>query len=440
MRKGVIIILALGCCFVLSSCSISRELENQAYALVMGLDRAPDGDVEMTIRIPKIGRSSENSADSQGSSPYLVFTSRGKGWGEALETMRTMVPRQLNLSHLKQLIVSEALASEAGFRQLVNQIAETRNLYTSARVVVCEGKAKDFIGVQKTVIGTRLSAEIDAMFDYYTAQGIVPDARLADMYYRNNSIYADPVAAWGFVAPVQDTEVQAGLIVDPSGRRDTLVGAPSEEFYAGTALFRDGAFVQRLSAAETQLMNLALGRTKSLPFVLGDTACTLAPSARPRKRIWQQNGTLNICLDMEISSIDAIESTQAGSIERALSESMRALIEKCRSLRVDPFGFAECAAAQFATIREWLDYDWRERFAKAGVEVRVRLHCAETEQKRNSALHPAVRSCYNICITKQHLVRRARRRGQRRLNHALREADYIGYVLGWRQRPSSGAV
>ena len=377
MRKIALVILIFGLCMGLCGCSISREVEHQAYALVMGLDRAPDGAIEMTIRIPKIGSSGENSGNTREDNPYLVFSARGKSWAEAVEAMRAMVPRQLNMSHLMLLIVSDTLASKMGFGQLVNQVAETQHLYTSARVVVCEGRAKDFLDAQKTIIGTRLSAEIDAMFDHYIALGIVPDARLADMYYRNNSIYSDPVAAWGFVVPVQDAAVQAGLIADPSERRYTLVGAPSEEFYAGAALFRDGVFVQRLSAAETQMMNLALGRIKSLTFALGDAASTLTPSARPIKHIRREKDALSICLEIEVSSIDSIDRVQARSIEKSLSESMRALIEKCQSLQVDPLGFAECAAVQFATVREWLDYNWRAHFAAAGVEVRVRLNSAE---------------------------------------------------------------
>lgn len=372
MRIARLTALLTALCLALCGCSISREVEHQAYVLVMGLDKA-DGGVELTIRIPKIGMSKGDGGDD--ASPYLVFGARGSDFSQALEAMQLAVPRELNLSHLKLLIVSEALAGDAAFPTLINRVAEQPHLYTTARFVVCEGSAKAFVEAQKTVIGTRLSAEIDAEFTHYAEHGAIPDTTFADVYYASNSIYSDPIATRGFFAEGVEESQPALLTVDPSESPGVLAEAPSKEFFAGTAIFRDGRLAGRLDAAETLLLNLALGKRETFAYDCGGKAYWLTPEGSPDRRVEIDDGAVRVGLSLRLSTIDAVSPEEARCIEGEIAAALEALIQKCQRVRLEPFGFAETAAGHFLTVPEWLAFDWRERFAAAEVEARVALSC-----------------------------------------------------------------
>ena len=56
-----------------------------------------------------------------------------------------------------------------------------------------------------------------------------------------------------------------------------------------------------------------------------------------------------------------------------LQNDMSALIDKCQQLGVEPFGFGAVAVRQLLTFADWNQYDWRERFAAADVQIQVEL-------------------------------------------------------------------
>ena len=58
-------------------------------------------------------------------------------------------------------------------------------------------------------------------------------------------------------------------------------------------------------------------------------------------------------------------------LEAEIEQKLVEVIQACQSLSSDPFGFAEAAAARFATVRDWLNFDWRELYKTADIRVNV---------------------------------------------------------------------
>ena len=62
--KKIRILPLLAALLLLGGCSHHAQVENQAFLLVMGLDRAEDGGIEMCAQIPRIAGNSQ-SADGE---------------------------------------------------------------------------------------------------------------------------------------------------------------------------------------------------------------------------------------------------------------------------------------------------------------------------------------------------------------------------------------
>lgn len=371
LRRLTLVLAAV--CLAMAGCSPSMEVENQAYVLVMGLDEAGGG-LEVTVRVPKIGQSEIKDGGKSGGSSYLTFAARGNSFARCVDELQKLAPRELNLSHIMLVVASAELAERADFGDLVNAVAETPHLYTTARFAVCEGRAADFVAGMSNVIGTRLSAEITAMFDHYALRGFVPDSTLAELYYASNSVYSDPSAAVG----IPDGEGESGgsdAETDAAGAENEKT--PSRQIYSGAAVFREGVLALRLDADEAFLLSLAQGRVKTFLYDTGGAPCRIMRHSRPGREAAEASGRLVVSLDIDLTTVDPISEETARRIERELTQKLLDLIARCQAAGVDPFGFAERAARRFATIPEWLAYGWRNRFSGAETRVRVCLDCLD---------------------------------------------------------------
>ncbi len=368
MKTARVIALLAVAALCLTGCNSSGELEKQAYVLVLGADRRADGSLELTARVPRIGgKGASDKQEDQAGGAYLLFSGRGKSYAEALEVLQWATPRQMNLSHIEMLIVSEALAREADFGALASAIAETPNLYTTARFVVCEGTARDFVGAQKPVIGARLSEDVEVMLDHYADQGFIPRGSFADACFAFNSIYGDPTAILARLdAPSGDAP--AASIVGPASESGA---SPMGQRFAGAALFREGRMVGVLDMAQTALLNLLSGATRAIAFDCDGRRYALTVAGRPVRRAGIGANGPQLSLTIGFTTLDGVCGEDIRSLEAQLTFALSELVAHCQTLGCDPFGFAESAAGAFATVPEWLGYGWRERYVHAPVEVRV---------------------------------------------------------------------
>lgn len=364
---------------MLAGCGINGEVENQAYALVLGVDQTEAGGIELTIRIPRIGQSgNEEAGGSTEQKAYLVLAASGNSYAQALEHLQWAAARELNLSHLELIIVSSALARSETFPELIDSIAETRHLYTTAAFIVCENRARDFIEGQETIMGAHLSSDIAAMFSHYAAHGYVPCATFADLYYATRSCYSDPLGIWGFPDIGEQKDKPAiAAIDDVSGSINVRTTTASSRQYLGTAVFRNGRLVQTLDAEDTLLLNLLTRKVDAFTFSDGDNSIILSCSRGPRRRMTVNKGKVEIHIRLWLSAESFADQNHLDAAAKALSLALMGFIQRCQEASIEPLGLAERAAIHFATLNQWRAFDWRSRFSEASVEVEVGIAPSE---------------------------------------------------------------
>ena len=81
-------------------------------------------------------------------------------------------------------------------------------------------------------------------------------------------------------------------------------------------------------------------------------------------------------MKLSFSTLDDVCAEDARELEAALGTELVELVQTCQQLGTDPFGFAESAAYAFSTLDDWLAFGWRERYAVAPIEARVRIRSA----------------------------------------------------------------
>jgi len=359
MLTALIVLLAL----LLGGCQDTGEVENQAYVLVLALDGGGNGELALTVRVPRIGQSGAQSGkDDHGNSPYLTFSVSAPSWSQALDALQWATPRRINLSHIEMIVASEGLASQTSFASLMNDMADTPHLYTNARFVICKGSARAFLEAGETVIGTRLSSEIHTMLSQYARQGFIPDTCLADACYCANGIYGDPIAIWGDPADAgSENDVPISVTESPMRQR-----------FSGAALFLGGRYVRALSKRETRLLNLIRGQCGTLAYSWRNRIIELPlRSSAPKARI--EEGDITLLLRLKLGVPGSLAEKEITALQRSIHDDIARLVGDCQRLGIDPFGFAESAASHFRTVSDWMAFDWRSRFVGAPLDVEVTL-------------------------------------------------------------------
>ena len=383
MRKRKWLTLALVVALLpvaLCGCGTSMQVENQAYALVMGLDRSADGQLQMCMLIPKIaGNSAEAMSSAEGggggSGNYTRLEVRGQDFESTLEKMSWAAPRRLNLSQLKLIVLSRELAEEVDNLKLMRNIAQTERLFTAARVAVCLGSARAFVAAIQPNMGMRLSTDIEATLDHYVRRGFIPGGSLAEIYYQTESVYSDPMAICAVLDEEAADEAEAAApafafentIEEVSASNDSEIATR----YLGAAVFADGRMCGVLNAQQTVLANLLHSSVESFHYEFSGQSIELLPmrTAFVRVDTDSEPARIRVSLRLSISAQDRLP--DEGALGQALSRDIQELFHTAQQMNAEPFGFAEKAALHFPTLDQWIEYDWRERFRHAELELEL---------------------------------------------------------------------
>lgn len=373
MKRGVGRILAILLVIVLSmtmtGCQQSRYIENYAYVLLMGIDNS-DGVWKLTVRIPKISAGgSSGSSDGGSGGPegeYLTFTSAGRDFNEALLMLKAGVPRELKLSAMTLIVVSENIAVTKDMHNLILQLADNYSIYGSTRIVICEGDAGKFVEEQDIIIGARLSEGIASRLQNSANLGYIPKSRLADVFYDTVSVYSDPMAALCTTAQNEDSMAPGDTSVE-----GLSVKTESKNRYMGAAVMREGIVVGKLTGMQTMFANVLKGNVDGFSYAIDGITIQMARLGKPAVSIDTGSDTPVIDIVMKFSAMGTPEDPDIAKLTDEMTTKFMETISACQQMGAEPFGFAELAASDFFTINSWQDYNWREAFSRADVNLKI---------------------------------------------------------------------
>ena len=369
MRKRAFIALITVAALLLSGCGQLTQVENLAFVILFGVDLSDDGQIEVIAQIPKItGSKGEEDSDGTSSSDNLVYAARGADFLTALTNLNWAVPRRMDLSQIELIVISEKLARSGRLMEIMDEMMDFNRLYTAARLAVCAGGVKEFIQAEKPVIGSHIANELDSMFADYVQNGYVPDVTFADVYYKTISIYSDPVTIYAEQSDPDGAAPVASLIVPETPE---VAGADMEQSnrFLGAAVLHDGVMVGKLDGREQLLCKLLSGEQQSFVYAFGENTLYLTTLGRPKISVDTRAEPAVIRIRLRLSLVPDNETTQIEGLNRAIESDLVGIIDACKRMGAEPFGFAEVAARSFPTIDEWIDYDWHSHFLNSRIEA-----------------------------------------------------------------------
>lgn len=386
----------------LAGCWGSRETDQIAYILAVGIDKGEKDNIVVTVSIANPtaliggGGGGGGGGDSErNSAVYSVETHAPLAMPSLLNTT---IDRRLSLLHTKAFIFSEELARE-GINKWILPLIRSREVRGTAQVFISKGKAKDFIEKNDPFLDFSPSKQYDLLYMLSREHGLYSSIQLTQFYNNLKSLSIETTAPLVGIHLGEFESAKPG--VEKGGDFDlgnyvageVPVTGKNQSQFIGSAVFRGDKMRGYLNGHETRcyLMIRGLFRDGFINLLdpLGegpDYVGFLTHQARsPEYKVAiDQDG--NVSIDVEIfMESEIISHTGVNTIARLDHKSIyedafsKYIEQGCNTLikrtqdefGSDIFGFGQHVKHRFWTIQPWEEFEWLGHYAEADINVTV---------------------------------------------------------------------
>lgn len=373
-------VLLLFCMLLLTGC-MSRHVEEQLLVIVMGVDVTEKGDIALTVKVPsntvgENGGTSNKKAEEGGNQMgYLTLSATGHKFGDALELLQATTPRSLNFSQTREVVLSMDLAKTNDCNLLLQQVYALPRMHNQALVVVCEGEAQAFVEEQKPYVGSRLSRYIDVSIINYAGKGFVPTTSLAQAVHEMGFGWRDPLLILGALGDGQGPPRDGNVLdTDVGDLHKTSVNAVK---MFGAAVTNGQKVSGTLTGYEMALINLIRGNAQALSLS-DEEGFSLPLYVRSPAALDVTEGENGEPLQLSVELLCEVHYTapyppDGEELQRQLQQDIENTLKKLQSMGCDALGFGGKMVRKFATVQQWEDYHFREKYVQADVQVTVHI-------------------------------------------------------------------
>jgi Ger(x)C family germination protein len=405
-KRNRILRRMLECAALLSLCLLSGcwdklELEEQAFVVVIGLDKGPRNTVEVTFQIanPQIGSSDIGTAEGEPPSDTIRFTS--SDILSAKELANTVVTRTINFAHLKTMIVSEELARDEIFPHIAGAAIRDPELRREVAMIVSREKAFDFIMKNRPRLETRPHKYYELMQQRWMETGYVPFSTLNQ--YLQQQVTDSMFLAIYATARQHNHRVSRHEDAYLAGQVPKLAGDPVQMM--GAAVFHNGRMVGTLTGEQMRWVQM-LRHKASVDAFITSFSDPLEEDAMVTVRLFKNGNTkikfdlrkevprihVTLPLRIQLLSFTSLEPYATDpEMQRMLIKHLKEQIESelLEVIRLsqkkfpgDPFEWELFARKHFMTMPAYQAYGWAKHFKKAKVDVKVELRLENFGKQR----------------------------------------------------------
>lgn len=408
VRILVLSLLTLMAVLTAGGCWGSRETDEVAYILSIGLDRGEQDRFLVTISIANpqnIAGAGTGGAGEGGLGSSVIMSVESSAVIPSLNLFDTSVARQLSLLHTKAYIISEELARE-GLHDLLLSLIRYRELRGTALVLVSRGSARDFIEKNKPLLELSPTKQFELIRKLTGNHGLYASTLFQHFYNDLKSLSVEgstPLVAIreggrGTAGPASGDGGGHVLGDYEAGEVPITGGNPAQ--IIGNAVFRGDRMVGVIGGEEARYLLMLQGKFRwgnlvvADPLAAGPAVVSLvvkqAHSPKIRTEIDPEG---NVAIDVDIylepeiigimSGIDyeteenkaVLEETVSFEIQRGCQELIRRTQEEFRS---DIIGFGKKVKHHFWTLSAWEEFRWLEHYPEAEVNVTVHSRIRRT--------------------------------------------------------------
>ena len=399
MKRLALLALLLGSLFLLYGCGGGQEIESCLFVLSMAVDPAPEGNLTVTVKALSGTQDAASSGGSRGSASsgaqvesdqaqnpqnsssgleasepgYIVLSATAPSCLRALSMLSATTPRTVNLSQLREIVLSRTLAETDATLSILKEIHSMYRANDEAVVVVTPDDAGDFIRRQHAILGVRLSKYLEVLFEHFSEiDTIPPNAQLASVISAMESDTLDAAAVYAAGNAFDST-----LVLGDGADLDRLPGhlprtSPAENEYLGAALFSGPRMVGTLTGEETGLLCLMMGKAQRRTAFIGNAQYRTNLPTRVKRTI-DGDGALHVRISMNLTRTAGAAEESEQKIAASIERQCVSVLLRLRAASCDAVGFGRLAIRRCLTVPQWEALDWPMLYGTLPVRVSVRV-------------------------------------------------------------------
>ncbi|WHY87134.1 Ger(x)C family spore germination protein [Neobacillus novalis] len=387
------ILLLLVIVFSLTGCWDREELEDRSYVIGLGLDRSPyKGKIKVTMLLanPEVGSMQGGGGSTE--KPREIISFDASDFIVAKVTANAIISRLISYDLLKIIVVSEELAKDPNFFHIIYGAVYDKEIRMNAYLAVSEEMASEYFLKNRPKMETRPHKYFQYMIEHGIENGLIPDSTLL-RFFKTKESGTDLFLAMNTSAVRKknpkfkgENEYYAGQ-VDATGEMD-------DTQFIGSAVFRNGVMIGKLTGQETSIVNTLDDTTNINDFLLN------IPNPFPGKqksfaaRVMKRENNkvkmnlkgpgpkifITLPLKFEIMSnpsmVDFSKKKNQEIIKKEIARHFKIEHEKMlrkvqREFKGAPFPLSYNARKYFGTIQEYKKFNWNKSYLNADIYVKA---------------------------------------------------------------------
>lgn len=386
LRNSFVVILIVVFIAAFSSSYLSLSMDNLAYVLAIGIDKASGNNNDLQVSFQFSTTSASTESGSTEKAPTIMNSVTASSLSTAINLMNSYMGKELNMSHCKVIIFSEELATE-GISDEIYTLINNTQVRPSSNIIVSKCEAKTYIEQTSPELENLISKYYEIFNNSGKYTGFMPDATIGNFF--NNIICktCEPIAILGGLSK-ETPSGQENLNI--KSNESSIEGENGSE-NIGVAVFKGDELVGELSSLETVAFLTMKNKVDRFlisipdPEVSGhyldisltpegstsvdvDTS-TSSPYVKVKAkfsgRIYSMSDNANY---LKPSILDVISKTCNQYLESVFSAY---LYKTSKEFEADINGFGRIAQKNFFTTPEYDSYNWHDTYKNAFFDVKV---------------------------------------------------------------------
>ena len=326
IKKVASVSMVLIILFGMTSCTDYREIENEAFAVMIGIDKDNE-DYSYSIRV--MDKESE------------ISTANGKSLGEAINELSCKNSRAISLKNLRILAVSQEVAEE-GILEIIKPIVEDTSTKNSIMLAVCNKSANNFIS----------SKRFD---DIREIELTVDNVQKSDLY--------EPQSISRIYNYIFSTSKDASAVYVENGENE------NENRIGGMVLFSGEKMVGLIESNAVPLVKAINGNLNAYSVNVNNHEYILTSKKAAKIKVNGNEVNINVYIDC----------TEGGKKLKKLPDKIKAIISKKLYNVIsevvvtgsDIIGLGQKAAKQYYTIEKFENSGWKKNFKNIAIKFQL---------------------------------------------------------------------
>lgn len=394
IRNIFIVILLLVLLLAFNTSYTSLNIDNLAYVVALGIDIGEENNYKFTFQFVPRKTSSDSESSSGENNSTVVNTVDAPSINTAINLLNSFIAREINLSHCKVIVFSEAVASQ-GVEDLIYTLTNDSQVRLSANIIVCKNKAQNYIEESNPILENLITKYYEIFPNSTKYTGYIYNATLGEFFNQLVSKTGEPIAILGGVNYDADSNIASNSSLEGFANiksTDTTFAGFTGSENVGVAVFKEDKLVGELTAVETLCLSGIKSEVQSFliripnPYHSGDEIdLIMYPLNSNKYNVDIINGTPYISFSEKF--IGRIYSTKANGeylnskvlenisevASRYLSDIIINYLYKTSiNFEADINEFGKYALSNFLTMQEFEDYDWKNNYKNATFNVNIK--------------------------------------------------------------------